>query len=29
MANIICAFFIGNNFTSRVLTQLVSASDKG
>ena len=29
MANITRAFFIGNNFTVRTLTQLVSASGKG
>ena len=29
MANIIRALFIGNNFTARTLTQLVSVGGKG
>ena len=29
MANITCVFFIGNNFTARVLTRLVSGGGKG
>ena len=28
MANITCALFIGNNFTARVLTRLVSGGSK-